>query len=455
MTLRTRLTLLSAGLVAVALVVAGFVIYASTASSTRAEVDDSLRRQAAAMAAGSVGGAVPLGATVSDGQLVDANGQVTPLTPDSLALPLISRARAVAAGQLGAFFADVRLATGHLRLFVASAGNGRAVELAQPLDRVDDLLSRLRRVLVVVVTVGVLAALAVGWALARAALRPLHRLQAAAHAVATTGESDRFVPVEGGGELADMAVSFNDMLAALRRSLSAQRRLVADASHELRTPLTSLQANVEYLLRDPALTEHEPVLRDLAGQLDDLGRLVTDLVDLARVDAAPDPPSDVRLDEVVAEAVERARRRWPDVTITTRLEPSVVWAVPSQLDRAVANLLDNAAAWSEQGRPVEVELGGGEVVVRDHGPGIPTSDLPHIFDRFYRSTAARSRPGSGLGLAIVKQAALASGGSVTAERPADGGTRIRLQLPSSGSPDGSSPAASVAASSTERPRFVL
>src|SRR5205085_3853342 len=211
-------------------------------------------------------------------QLVELSAQVTPLRPDSLTLPLLTRARAVASGAEGAFFADLRLAAGHFRVYAAPAGDGRAVELAQPLDRVDDLLSRLRRELIVVVSAGVLLAVAIGWALARAALRPLQRLQAAAHEVATTGAADRFVPVEGGDELADVAVSFNDMLGVLRRSLAAQRQLVADASHELRTPLTSLRANVEYLMRDPGLAEHAPVLGDLAGQLDDLGRLVTDLV---------------------------------------------------------------------------------------------------------------------------------------------------------------------------------
>ena len=431
MTLRTRLTLLAAGLVATALVLAGLVVYTSTASSTRAEIDDALRRQAAAMAAGGAATA-PVSGTFSDGQFVDAAGTVTPLAPNSLTLPLLSRARAVAAHRTPMFFADVRLGGGHLRVLVAPAPNGRAVELALPLDRVDSLLSRLRRVLIVVATIGVLLAVAAGWALARAALRPLHRLQAAAHEVAGTGATDRYVPVEGGDELADMAVSFNDMLAALRRSLAAQRQLVADASHELRTPLTSLGANVEYLIRDPALAAKEPVLREIAAQLDDLGRLVTDLVDLARIDTTTDPPFDVRLDEVVAEAVVRARRRWPGVVISARLEASVVSTVPAQIDRAVANLLDNAASWSEEGQTVEVEVGGGEVVVRDHGPGIPAPDLPHVFERFYRSTDARSRPGSGLGLAIVKQVALATGGSVVAERPADGGTRMRLRLPASG-----------------------
>lgn len=152
-------------------------------------------------------------------------------------------------------------------------------------------------------------------------------------------------------------------------------------------------------------------------------------------------PTDVRLDELVAEAVSRTERRWPDVPITARLAPTEVLAHPAQLARALANLLDNAAAWTGPGQPVEVDVAGGEVVVRDHGPGIPAVDLPHVFERFYRSAGARRRPGSGLGLAIVHQAAIASGGSVTAEQPADGGTRMRLRLPLSddGAASGSAP----------------
>jgi two-component system sensor histidine kinase MprB len=211
--------------------------------------------------------------------------------------------------------------------------------------------------------------------------------------------------------------------------LAAQRQFVADASHELRTPLTSLRANVDYLRNDPALAGREGVLNDVHGELEDLSSLVSDLIELARMESTTEAPVDVRLDELVAEAVERTGRRWPAVPIDARLAPTVVLALPSQLERALANLLDNAAAWTDPGQPVEVEVAGGEVVVRDHGPGIPVADLPHVFERFYRSAEARRRPGSGLGLAIVQQAAVAAGGSVIAERPADGGTRMRLRLP--------------------------
>jgi two-component system sensor histidine kinase MprB len=432
-TLRARLTLVAAAAVGLVLVVAGMVVYLTVAAGTRGQVDDSLRRLAAAQD-GTATLASATSGVVTDGQLVDASGRVTPLGPASLTLPGVSRATAVAAGRAPAFFDDVRLGDGHLRMYVAPLGPGRAVALAQPLDRVDDLLRRLREVLLVVVTAGVALTLAVGWAVARSALAPVRRLRLAARDVATSGDPDRLVPVEGGDELADLAASFNEMLVALRRSLAAQRQLVADASHELRTPLTSLRANIDYLRNDPALAGRAAVLGDIHRELEDLSGLVTDLVDLARMESATDAPSDVRLDELVAGVVARTERRWPQVPITAHLSPTVVLALPAQLERALANLLDNAAAWSEPGQPVEVDVAGGEVVVRDHGPGIPAADLPHVFERFYRSAGARRRAGSGLGLAIVHQAAIASGGSITAEQPVDGGTRMRLRLPVA--PDG-------------------
>jgi two-component system sensor histidine kinase MprB len=428
LTLRSRLTLVAAGAVAAVLVAAGIVVYITVAASTRGQIDDALRRQAAAVASGATaptgGGGQP-----SDGQVVDADGRVTPIRPDSLTLPFQARARAVAAGRASPFFADVRLAGSHLRVYVSPIGSGRAVELAQPLDRVDDLLQRLRSVLVFVTTIGVVAAFGAGWAVARSALLPVRRLQRAARELALAEGGDRFLPVEGGGELADLAASFNEMLVALRRSLVAQRQLVADASHELRTPLTSLRTNVEFLLRDPSMADHAPVLRDLQQELEDLSRLVDDLLELARLEAGTEEPSELRLDELVADVVNRAERRWPNVPIRAQLSPTVVLGLPGQLERAVTNLIDNAATWTAAGEGIDVEVAGGEVVVRDHGPGIATEDLPRVFERFYRSPEARERPGSGLGLAIVRQVALTSGGSVTAERPADGGTRMRLRLP--------------------------
>jgi two-component system sensor histidine kinase MprB len=138
----------------------------------------------------------------------------------------------------------------------------------------------------------------------------------------------------------------------------------------------------------------------------------------------------VRLDLVAAEAIERTRRNRPGVTFNPSLDESLVRGVPATIERAVSNLLDNAAKWSPPGGEVDVTVHAGEVAVRDHGPGIAEEDVPFVFDRFYRASSARSMPGSGLGLAIVRRVADAHGGTISVEAPEDGGTRMRLRLPS-------------------------
>ena len=220
------------------------------------------------------------------------------------------------------------------------------------------------------------------------------------------------------------------MLAALEESSRAQRQLVADASHELRTPLTSLRTNIEVLAGDRALApgDREKLLGDVVEQLGEMTALIAELIELARAEQHHEEPEDVRLDLLTESAVERARRNTPSVTFTTDLGESLVHGVPSTLERAVANLLDNAAKWSPPGGAVEVGVHEGEVTVRDHGAGIADEDLPYVFDRFYRASSARGLPGSGLGLAIVKQVAEAHGGTVTAEPAEGGGTLMRLRL---------------------------
>jgi two-component system, OmpR family, sensor histidine kinase MprB len=207
---------------------------------------------------------------------------------------------------------------------------------------------------------------------------------------------------------------------------------VADASHELRTPLTSIRANVELLERadEMAPADRAQVLGSVRGQLEDLTILVGDLVDLARPgERAHEPPEELRLDQLVKDAVQRARRHAPATEFSVTTQPCMVSGSRARLARAVGNLLDNAVKWSPPGAPVEVSVSGGEVTVRDHGPGIAEDDLPHVFDRFYRAPAARGLPGSGLGLAIVKHVADAHGGTVAAEAAPGGGTRLRVALP--------------------------
>ncbi len=230
--------------------------------------------------------------------------------------------------------------------------------------------------------------------------------------------------------LGRLARCYIGMLIALEMSLRQQRQLVADASHELRTPLTSLRTNLELLARghpeDPA--ERQRLLNDLVAQMERLSTLVSDLIDLARDEEMPFPIEDIRLDEVAATAIDEVRARYPQVKFRDELRPTTIRGVRPRIARAVTNLLDNAAKWSPPYGVVDVSVEGGEVVVRDHGPGISPDDSVHVFDRFWRAASARHLPGSGLGLSIVKQVAEAHGGSVTLEHPSDGGARFRLHL---------------------------
>ena len=263
----------------------------------------------------------------------------------------------------------------------------------------------------------------------RAAVRPVAELTDTAEHVASTRDLTRRIDAHGDDEVARLATAFNTMLEALERSQRAQKQLVADASHELRTPLTSLRTNLEVLARGGPLDagDRERLREDLVLQLEELTGLVGDLTELAR-DEEPEI-EDVRFDALVEGAVERARRHAPHITYAAELEPTLVSGVPGRLDRAVGNLLDNAAKYSPAGSVVDVRLRDGELTVRDHGPGIPEADRAHVFDRFYRADTARGQPGSGLGLAIVRQVAETHGGTVAAEAADGGGALMRLRLP--------------------------
>jgi two-component system sensor histidine kinase MprB len=319
----------------------------------------------------------------------------------------------------------------HLRVATVSLVSGLSMQIARRLTDADVVLRQLRIWFLLVAAGGVALAALLGAFVAREALRPVRRMTDTAEDVAETHDLTRRIDVTGNDELSRLATSFNTMLAALEQAVAAQRQLVADASHELRTPLTSLRTNFEVLMRPGPLPEdsRRRLERDVHRQFDELAALVGDIVELARDGQSPGEEDDVRLDILVAEAVERAERNSADVDFRLTPRPTLVRGVPARLDRAVRNLLDNAAKWSPRGEVVEVEVGEGVVTVRDHGPGIADDDMPFIFDRFYRSAEARSMPGSGLGLAIVRQVAEAHGGHVSVEAPADGGTRFVLSLP--------------------------
>ncbi len=376
-------------------------------------------------------------------QIIDAGGHVLRPANQGLTLPIDAATRRLAAHGGAERLSEARVRGVHLRILAVPIGHGRAVQLAQPLGETDKLLSRLRLILVLLDVGGIALAALLGRVVAGAAVLPLRRLTEATEHVAQTRDLTRRMEPVGGDEIGRLAGSFNAMLDALERSMlaldasvGAQRQLVADASHELRTPVTSLRTNIEILQQQGAdmdPVEQRGLLDDVVEQIEELTLLINDLIELARGEEPHADLEELRLDVLVADAVERARRRAPQTRFDLQLEPTVLAGVAARLERAVGNLLDNAVKYGgpDAGAAIEVSLAGGELTVRDHGPGIATSDLPHVFDRFYRGAEARSRPGSGLGLAIVKQVAEQHGGSVAAERASGGGTLMRLRLPGS------------------------
>jgi two-component system sensor histidine kinase MprB len=442
MSFRTRLTLAAAAAVAIAVVAASAITYAVVRDELRGQIDQTLETRAHDLPPLNVLGD-PEGPQVLEirperfggvaffTQLVRDDGEaITPRNTTSR-LPVSDRALAAAKGEVDeAFFEDAHVLDTHVRVYTIPTGQGYAVQLARSLEEVDTVLNRISRYLLLVAALGIGIAVILGLLVARAVLAPVERLTRTAEEVSETRDLSRRIDATGTDELARLASTFNTMLGALEDSARAQRQLVSDAGHELRTPLTSLRTNIEVLARDQALPpgEREQLLGDVTEQLTEMTALIAELVELARGDKAPTAPEDVRLDLAAAEAIERTRRNRPGIEFKPELEETMVRGVPYTIERAISNLLDNAAKWSPPGGEVEVTVRDGEVVVRDHGPGIADEDLPFVFDRFYRAQSARGMPGSGLGLAIVRQVADAHGGTITAEPAEGGGTRMRLRL---------------------------
>jgi two-component system sensor histidine kinase MprB len=444
---RRRLALSCGAAVAVTVVFGSVLAYWIVRDTLRDRLDESLRAQAT-MAKLPPGMAVrgdPGGAAKTDMLLLSGEspavvrvsrfaGGTTTTREAHVPAPLgdEQEMQDVAEGKRPPFIADREIEGNKMRVLVSRGPDDQAIFVARPLAEVDGALSTLRWALGLLALAGIALAVVLSRLATRTAIRPVAELTETAEHVATTRDLSRRIDAQGEDELSRLATSFNTMLEALERSQRAQRQLVADASHELRTPLTSLRTNLEVLARGgpPDPGDRDRLRADLVAQLEELSALVGDLVELAR-DEEPEAPvvEDVRLDRLVATAVERARRHAPGVTFETALEPALVQGVPARLDRAIANLLDNAAKWSPAGTVVEVRLRDGELTVRDRGPGIDPADRDLVFDRFFRSDAARGRPGSGLGLAIVRQVAEGHGGTVAAEAADGGGALLRLRLP--------------------------
>ena len=435
MSFRARLTIAAASAVAIAVVIASFVVYFVVRNELRAQVDDALIERAEDLSRkpldeifltprGELGGATGYP------QIVAGSGRRFHPPGETASLPVRERDLEVAAGERDRNLDDATVADTHVRYITVPYEFAFALQLARPLTEVDESLERMRALLVLIGLGGIGGAAALGLVVTRAALAPVRRLTETTERVTETGDLSERIDTSSRDELGRLANSFNAMLGALEESTRAQRQLVLDASHELRTPLTSLRTNIEVLASEKGLPaeERKRLVDDVLEQLDELTTLIGELMVLARGEQPTAEPEDVRLDLVTADTVERMRRNRPGVTFATDLEESTVHGVPATIERAVGNLLDNAAKWSPPGGTVEVAVRDGQLTVQDHGPGIDDADLPHVFDRFYRAPSARGMPGSGLGLAIVQQVAEAHGGEVVAERAEGGGTIVTLRL---------------------------
>lgn len=449
--LQGRLSSLAALAVGVTVAVAALVSYVAVSRQLYGQVDAQLSNDVTALTGYSPGGtfsasgASRLAARFRQDvlQVVGPDGLVFSPAPDgTAAVPITAGDRRVAA-TTGAVVSSTTTRTAAGTTYRVETVGGRlqtsdgtplAIQVAHPISDIQRTLDELRLVLLTVALGGMAVAVALGYAVARATIRPVERLTAAAEHVAATQDLEASIDDDGGDELARLAHAFNAMLAALAASRRQQAQLVSDAGHELRTPLTSLRTNIEVLLRvdDLPAADREELLADVRGQLEELTTLIGDLVELGRHEETRPEPTEVRLDHIVERALERARRRAGSVTFDAEVEAGSVLAAPPLLERAVLNVLDNAAKFSPPGGHVEVALRRLDrwvLDVRDHGPGIAPEDLPHVFDRFYRAQAARSLPGSGLGLAIVAQVVADHGGRVAATAPPDGGTLVRIELP--------------------------
>ncbi|MFF8836451.1 sensor histidine kinase [Streptomyces sp. NPDC015130] len=450
--LRSRLALLTAFAVAVAVAAVSLACWFVTRAQLEAELDSSLRNSR--LDGASVGTLLTLcreGTTpppMAGGsytvQVILANGSVC--TSGQAPIPAGPADLAVARGQLTYALHTVKDEDGReMRVYTypqqVPPGLTLGVSVARPLAEIDNSMSTLRWVLLLVSGIGVVGAGAAGLWVARTGLEPVNRLTGAVEHVAATEDLTVRIPVEGEDEIARLSRSFNAMTAALATSRDRQAQLIADAGHELRTPLTSLRTNVELLARSeetgraiPA-DDRRALMASVKAQMTELAALIGDLQELARPDTVrPGPLEVVPLHGILRSALDRARLRGPELTFVTDLAPWYVRAEPAAIERALVNVLDNAVKFSPPRGTVEVTLMRGELTVRDHGPGVPPDELPHVFDRFWRSPSARSLPGSGLGLSIVARTVHQAGGAVTLAPAPGGGTVATLRLPGAPTP---------------------
>jgi two-component system sensor histidine kinase MprB len=430
MTLRVKLIVALASIAAVATVLVGATSYLTTRSQLNDAVDESLR-QAAVIVGPLRGGDRPVRADrLLDGivvQRLDSSGDISS-SPDSGALPVTDVDVALAAGPTRpgvGVFRTVEVDGRPYRMLTVSTIDG-AVQVARSTAETAETLRGIRTRTTVLVALVVLAASLAGWVIGTQLTRRLRALSDAAGEVAVTGRLDVAMPTDGNDEAAQVGRSMRSMLDALAHSRAQQQQLIQDTGHELRTPLTSLRTNLQVLARFEQLDAptRSAIVADLDSEARELSSLVEEVLVLAADRKVDEPVVTVALAPIAERVAERARRR-SGRAISVHAADVHAPVRPAAIERAISNLVDNAAKFAPTG-PIEITLAGGlagdiDISVRDHGPGIDPTEAAQLFDRFHRSVSARSTPGSGLGLAIVAATAEQHGGVVHAANATGGG----------------------------------
>ncbi len=466
MSLRAKLTITVAAIVAVAVFGGAYAAHVSAGNALRDETDKFLAQRAAEFVArppGSGFSNAPTSTTGADAtvttttvprsheseehededgpgryfdydavqQRVDAQGSVTQFASTQPKLPVDQSDRGIATSGRGSQYRSVTVKGVEYRMVTQGLGSGNgAVQIARRVQETHDVLDVLRNRLLVIALVGVGVAALVAWFVGRSITKPIRKLTQTAEHIAQTQDLTTPIPVQRDDEVGRLAASFNTMLVALDTSRQQQQRLIQDASHELRTPLTAVRTNIEFLAHATTLPadDRAELLEETRLELDELTNLVGEMVDLATDVRSEEPVEAVDLGDVAGEVAQRYRRRTGRDIMLDIDDAGSVQGRRSMLDRAVSNLVDNALKFSPGGEPIAVSVRGARIEVADRGPGVEGDDRTRVFDRFYRATSARTLPGSGLGLSIVAQIAELHGGQASLEPREGGGTIAVIDL---------------------------
>jgi signal transduction histidine kinase len=440
--LRLRLALFGAAVVAATLVIFGVLLYALLARSVTTNQDDALRARAGeAVASLKTASNLAPQASVAPANLAtstevflevfDSGWNVIYSTAQLNGSPPMPSARLRAAAQrIGATFDT----DNGLRYFAVPFNAGYVVT-GQSTRVPKSNLSGVVGFLIISGVPTLIAALGASWLVAGRALKPLKDVAGAADEIGRSRDFGRRLPKrKSRDEVALLSTSFNRMLEQLQDSFESQRRFVADASHELRTPLSTIQGNAGLLAHGPPIAE--PVRRaaaaDIAEETERMGRLVDRLLTLARADSGLRlelAPVDLR--RVVVDVGRQAAAVHPERKFEVEVVDARIAGDEDALRQLLWTLVDNALRYSRSTITIDLEIDSGwaRLMVGDDGPGISVEERERVFERFYRADRSRSGQGAGLGLSIARWITDQHGGRIIADSSRAGGAGLYVDLP--------------------------